>query len=328
MYYMRTDAAQRLLAYLKTQQEATPKQLSSHLGIGASALFRQLKKLQQQNKITKIGTPPHVFYTLTVYSPAVTTIQLSDEQNKIITQEYLTITPSGEMLTGIPGFTYWCKKQNLPLEKTAAEYVVTLKKYAQYKINDLIDGLPKIKQTFTTSYLDELYYLDFYSLERFGKTKLGWLLLQAKQSQNMVLIKTIAQLIQKPLQQLLATKKISAVGFIPPTIKRVVQLQKSLEQLLALPLPMLKIIKANKHIPVAQKSLSKLADRVENASTTIFIEDTTTQYDTILLIDDAVGSGATLNETAKKIKAHHLSKKVIGLALTGSFKGFPVLTDI
>lgn len=327
MYYMKTDTAQRLLTYLKTRQEATPKQLSSYLGIGASALFRQLKKLQQQNTITKIGTPPHVFYTLTVSAPT-TTIQLSDEHNTIITQEYLTITPSGEMLTGVPGLTHWCKKQNLPLEKTAAEYIITLKKYAQYKINGLIDGLPKITQTFTTSYLDELYYLDFYSLERFGKTKLGWLLLQAKQSQSMPLIKIIVQLIQKPLQQLLATKNISAVGFIPPTIKRVVQLQKSLEQLLALPLPMLKIIKANKHIPVAQKSLSKLADRVENASTTIFIEDTTTQYDTILLIDDAVGSGATLNETAKKIKTHGISKKVIGLALTGSFKGFPVLTDI
>lgn len=324
---MKTDTAQRLLAYLKTQQEATPKQLSSYLGIGAPALFRQLKKLQQQNTITKIGTPPHVFYTLAVHIPA-TTNKLPAEQSKIITQGYLTITPSGEILTGVPGFQYWCTKQNLPLEKTAAEYIVTLQKYAAYKTNSLIDGLPKLHDTFSKVYLDELYYLDFYSIERFGKTKLGWLLLQAKQSQNITLIKTIVQLIQEPLQKLLITKNISAVGFIPPTIKRVVQLQKSLEQLLALPLPMITMIKANKHIPVAQKSLSKLADRVENASTTIFIEDTTIQYDTILLIDDAVGSGATLNETAKKIKAHHISTKVIGLAITGSFKGFPVLTDV
>lgn len=327
MYYMRTDTAQRLLTYLKTQQEATPKQLSSYLGIGASALFRQLKKLQQQNAITKIGTPPHVFYTLTVSAPTAT-IQLSDEQNTIITQEYLTITPSGEILTGVPGFQYWCTRQSLPLKKTAAEYIVTLQKYAAYKTNSLIDGLPKLRDTFPNVYLDELYYLDFYSIERFGKTKLGWLLLQAKQSQNQQLITTLYQLVRESIQQLLNTKNISAVSFIPPTVKRVTQLQKELEKLLALPLPIIKLIKANKHIPVAQKSLSKLADRVENASTTIFIEDTTAKYNVILLIDDAVGSGATLNEAAKKIKAKHLGKKIIGLAITGSFKGFPVLTDI
>ena len=39
-------------------------------------------------------------------------------------------------------------------------------------------------------YLDELYYLDFY-IERFGKTKLGQLLLYAKQSQSRTIIREL-----------------------------------------------------------------------------------------------------------------------------------------
>ncbi len=88
------------------------------------------------------------------------------------------------------------------------------------------------------------------------------------------------------------------------------------------------IVKATGSVPVAQKTLSKLEDRVENARNTIFIRGNL-QYENILLIDDAIGSGSTLNETAKKLKEKDLVKnKVIGLALTGSFKGFDVLNEV
>ncbi|MGY8952424.1 MAG: hypothetical protein ACKVJP_03525 [Flavobacteriales bacterium] len=46
------------------------------------------------------------------------------------------------------------------------------------------------------------------------------------------------------------------------------------------------------------------------------------------MIDATVGSGATLNQIAKKIKNRHISKEVIGLAVVGSYKGFDVITDV
>lgn len=48
----------------------------------------------------------------------------------------------------------------------------------------------------------------------------------------------------------------------------------------------------------------------------------------VLLIDDAVGSGSTLNQIAEKIKNKEVAKKVTGLAIVGSFKGFDVITDV
>jgi hypothetical protein len=46
------------------------------------------------------------------------------------------------------------------------------------------------------------------------------------------------------------------------------------------------------------------------------------------LIDDAVGSGSTFNQIAGKIKYKGVARKITGLALVGSFKGFDVITDV
>ena len=52
-------------------------------------------------------------------------------------------------------------------------------------------------------------------------------------------------------------------------------------------------------------------------------------FKNILIIDDAVGSGATLNEVAKKIRDKGLCRgNIIGLALTGSFKGFDIISEV
>ena len=78
---------------------------------------------------------------------------------------------------------------------------------------------------------------------------------------------------------------------------------------------------------VPQKTLTKLEDRVTNAKNTIIVEDKRT-FKRILLIDDAAGSGATLNETAKKIIERKLAEKVYGCAITGSYKGYDVISEV
>ena len=52
-------------------------------------------------------------------------------------------------------------------------------------------------------------------------------------------------------------------------------------------------------------------------------------YENILLIDDAVGSGSTINETSAQIRAKGLCKgKIIGFVVTRSFKGFDVISEV
>lgn len=179
----------------------------------------------------------------------------------------------------------------------------------------------------STLFLDDVYYLDFYSIERFEKTKLGQILLYAKQSQSKKLITELVDDIRPIVEKTIKKFNIDGVGFVPPTVKREVQFMNELKKKLNLKTKDIKITKIKTSIIIPQKTLNKLNDRVENAQKTFAIEELG-NYKNVLLIDDAIGSGATLNEIAKKLKSKGVAKKVIGLAITGSFKDFDVVSEI
>lgn len=326
---MRTDTAKKIIEYIQEKKLVTAKELVDILGISRQALHRQLNNLVAQNAIKKIGTAPKVFYTTQTEHKTHTITTIEEPKKQIIDENYLIITPQGEKIEGWDGFLYWCQRQHLPPQKTADEYIDVIKKYAVFKHNGIINGMQKLTSTFPDVYLDHFFYLDFYSIERFGKTKLGMLLLYAKQTQNKKLIEEIYTITKNRILTIISTYPIKAIGFIPPTISRTIQFQKELERLIMYDvlLPRIKITKITNEIAVAQKSLTKLEDRIENASHSIIVEEIK-KYDTMLLIDDAVGSGATMNEVAKKIKERGIAQTIIGLAITGSFKGFDVIQEI
>jgi biotin operon repressor len=315
--------------YIKARGQVTVNDLVDYLGVSRQAVHRQVKKLTQEGTLQKVGRPPKVFYLLAQENKQLQSVDIDLDLKRLIDDNFLVITPAGERQGGWPGFVYWCDRQKLPLQKTAREYGKTVQKYSAYKdkSNGLIDGGYKLKHTFPEVFADKVFYVDFYSIERFGKTKLGQLLLYAKQSQNKNLIKELVKCVKPAIISLLRRHKVDAVGYIPPTVKREVQLMRELERQLNLPLPTINLVKLKTPVVVPQKTLNKLEDRVENARGTIMVDDTK-KYQTILLIDDALGSGATLNETAQKIKRQKLATTIIGLAITGSFSGFEVISEV
>ena len=320
--------SEKIIKYLKLKKQVSVKELVDYLEISRIAASKQLRKLLDEGKLVKIGKPPKVFYSLAEKKiPLAKKILLDNKTKRIIEENYLIITPSGKRKEGVSGFAYWCGKNNLPVEKTADEYIRTLKKYNGFKRNGLINGMKKFQTTFKKIFLDNVFYLDFYSIERFGKTKLGQLLLYAKQSQDRKLMRELADNIRLKIDNSAKKYKIDAIGFIPPTVKREVQFIKELEKNLRLKMKRISIVKIKSDIVVPQKTLNKLDDRIENAGETI-VANETGSYNNVLLIDDAVGSGATLNETASQIKEKGIAKKVIGLSITGSFKGFDVISEV
>jgi acylphosphatase len=324
------NTRQNIIAYLGSQGQVTANELVNYLNISRQALFKHhLSKMINDGVLVKNGRPPKVFYSLNKLDKKIAAEILIDKNTKnILSENYLIITPAGEKKEGVDGFIYWCEKQGLPVVKTAEEYLKTLRKYQQFKKDGLINGLPKIKKTFSKVSLDGVFYLDFYSIERFGKTRMGQLLLYAKQSQDKKLMKEIIDEIKPKIRKVIKKFKIDGIGFIPPTVKRETQLMKVLEKGLSGDLRKVKIAKIRTTVAVPQKTLNKLEDRIENAQNTIVVEENSS-FKNILLIDDAVGSGATLNEVAKKIKTKKICKgKVFGLALTGSFKGFDVISEV
>lgn len=328
---MNSDTSERIINLLKQNGRMRPHDLLKKLDIKKAALHRQLLKLQQQGNLKKIGLPPRVYYQLTENTNEKikeTSFYLSASQKKLLA-DFALITPSGTYLKEKDAFIYWCSKHNLPAQKTLSEYEKTRGKYDQYKQKGLIDGMNKLRATFKEDvFLDELYYLDFYSIERFGRTKLGQLTLYAKQSQNKQLMQELTETARPFVLQLIEMKKIDAVCFVPPTVKRETQLMYELEELLSLNLPKIKFEKIRTEIIIPQKTISNLNDRVENAHTTLYLGQEIRHFQNLLIVDDAVGSGATMNTAAELLKAGKVCKKAIGMGLTGSFKGFEVIAEV
>ncbi len=326
---IKQTTSEKIIEYINKHGKATGKELSDYIPtITSRAIRKQLKNLLEKNILENIGKPPKVYYLIANNKNIPNPVSINKSVMTLINDRYLYISPTGEMKEGLEGFIMWCEKTNQDIKNASIKYLETIKKYDKFKKNSLIDGMSKMNSTFDTVFLDKLFYLDFYSIERFGKTKLGQMLLYSKQSQNKVLIKKLIEEIRPKILKIIKDYNIDGVLFIPPTVKREIQFMKELEKFLKLPTKKMSVTKIKTEIIIPQKTLSILKDRIENAKRTIMVDDFEL-YTNILIIDDAVGSGATLNETAKQIKDKHVVKGyIIGLAITGSFKGFDIISEV
>lgn len=324
-------AEEKIWLLFELVNDWTVSELVQETKVSKQLIHRILKSLVEQGKLIKLGTAPKTVYRLSKISKIKLPQNFLDEkQDSFIKANFILITETGDYLEGFEGFALWCIKRNLPVEKTFKEFVETRKKYEKYyHPQGLIDGMDKLKNTkgFDAIYLHKLYYLDFYAIERFGKTKLGTILHYAKQGQNKFLMQKLMVEIGKRIEDFIPSFSVDAIGFVPPTIKRETQLMQFLSNEIKVDVPEVNIQKISGIIPVPQKSLAKIEERINNADNTFSIFEKN-RFQTVLLIDDAVGSGATLNQIAKKLLEKKIAEKVIGLAIVGSFKGFDVITDV
>ena len=326
-------AREKILNLFEQSNELTVKEIVDRLGISKQMVHLAINRLRTENHLEKLGSPPKTVYRFIpanrIEEPGPG-YQPPEKEAAWLAEQFTVVTESGNLLNGIDAFDYWCRQRKLPVQKTLKEFIDTKKKYAPYYDSEgMVDGLDKIKNTkgYDTIWLDRLFYLDFYAIERFGKTRLGTLLHYAKQGQSKFLMQLMMDSISHPIRSFLQMQDADAIGFVPPTIRREVQLMKFMQTQLNIPLPLVEIKKISGIIPVPQKSLSKLEERIRNAENTFAVTDRRA-FRHVVLIDDAVGSGSTLNQIAAKIKNKGVAQTVTGLAIVGSFKGFDVITDI
>lgn len=332
---MITDTTSRILGYIRTNRQARAVDLVRNIGITNSAVHRQLNKLLGQGEIMRVGKPPVVFYILKDKEKTITA-SIPTEIQEFINKNYIYVSPMGEFLAGMEGFTRWVlsTKQEKYLLPLAIEYVRVRKEADTHiTLDGWIDATQvKIKDAFGDNVLYKLLYRDFYSLEKFGKTQLGQMVLYAKISQNIKIIEKIVEQIRPVIDRILQVYNIDTIAYIPPSVKRKVQLMTELKNRLQIRLPEVVLVKVyTGDVIVSQKSLTKFQERVENAKRTIFVDVNKSALlpNNVLLIDDAVGSGATIHETVKQIQQLLKPKgHIIGFAVVGSMKGFEVIREI
>lgn len=325
-----------ILQFIRQRGQARAHDLIKELNLSRVTIHKHLKQLIIKGELQKIGVAPLVYYLIPEPKKTAKPVVLPPEVEKTLENRYLYISPKGDILPGLKGFMVWqsnTQQQNTPA--LAKKYFTIRQEADQFMTKDgWVDAISRLRAVFSNSVVNNLYYQDFYSLPIFGKTKLGQLVLYAKQSQNRQLINELVKEVKPVIDKIITKYKIKAVAFIPPTVPRQLQFIQEFQQSLNLALPTIPLVKVRSgRVIVAQKTLSKLADRIENARNTIFTkpaaQSKTFKYSSLLLIDDAVGSGATLNETANKLKKEGwVSQKIIGFAIVGSYKGFDVISEI
>lgn len=325
---MKSEA--KIISFLLTKEMSTVEEMTNHLGFSRQYIHKLLDRLLDKELVEKNGRIPHVYYRISDMRTIDKIPNISLEKERFLFDHFLIVQATGTMLQGVEAMQYWCSIQNLVFNKTVDEYIETRKKYLDYLDNDgFINGLQKIRNTqgFKEIGVDHLFYLDFYAIERFGKTRLGTLMHYAKQGQNKSLMKIIVSEIKYRVANFINENQIEAIIYVPATIKRSVQIMEYFEKNLGISVPQIKVKKIRNSIVIPQKALSKLVERIENAKKTFYVGENNS-YQKVLILDDAVGSGATINEIALKIKTAGIAQEVYGLAVTGSFKGFDVISEL
>ena len=317
-----------IFEYIKENGPVKPGVILDNISVGEQMLYRHLKTLLNEGVIEKSGSGPQTFYTVVKVGNKKSESVLSKKNNLIIEKNFYFISPTGQELQGVSGFETWCQQRGLDIQKKANEFIKVYKKYEKNRKNGLLDATDKIKKTFKDSIcVDKLFYDSFYSVEIFEKTKMGQKLLYAKQGQDRKVIKEISLEIKDSLKKLIEKEKIQALIFVPPTVPRKIQFMKALERNLGLKLPKINVSKIFGKVRVPQKTLKKIEDRIKNAESTFYVESVA-NFERILIIDDAVGSGASINQIACKIRKQRDVQKIIGFAITGSLNDFDVISEI
>ena len=356
-----TDAQKKVLDALEELRVATPSQLlnSKRLAIGRVMLHRHLKVLVSKGLIVRNGSPPKVYYQY-ISSNADSKrikVDLPDPGSQLDLNrldENFAYTSGYPLLLGIAGFNEWFRRKQIPnlltqrskkkplkdqvnsvYQRCLEDYCKLRKELESQRVKGhrLFDGTGRYHRIHDDHYVDQVFYLDFYSLPIFGKTKLGYYVQKSKvgDKKSIRFIDEISKMIYPTLEFFILKEKIDAILWVPHSLSRPVSLMDELRKNFLINIPSIKVMKAFPAEVIPQKSISNLDARIENALSSNHIltsREQLAKYKHILIVDDAIGSNSTIHSLGFKIKQSRPKIQISAMSIVGSFKGFDVIQDI
>ncbi len=321
-----------ILDVLSEYGELSPKQISEKTGLWKTITQAYLKELVTRGEIEKVGAPPKTRYKIywkqdnpwVVYVPILGFAwdnPFDYQTRKILDENFTKFSSTGTRYQWLDGFYKWVNKREENIDTMVNNFLKVQQKIVDIQDTcGIIDATDYFWKQFDEVYLDAVYYADLYIWLEFGRWRLAEITFYAKQSQNTKLINESIDEIFPKLECLIAREKPDAIVITPWSIDRRNQLLKILgNSLKVFNIPSIRLTKYSPSgILIPQKSLKTSKEREENAKNTIFVDDVgVSEYKKVLLIDDFVWSGATLNETAKKLKDAWVGE-VIGFTFVGN----------
>ncbi|GEM_PF-1046188 len=325
IFYKLAKTENGLAFFLKNIQEANIEEIARAWSVSVLSAKKYIKPFIDQGILTKIGKPPKkIIYILNQTSTQKP--KYSQEESDLLNNFFLHISPEGRMFQGVSGFQTFLNQyfSKTKWQKVTSIYLKALREHYQenhfYQEKKLFDITTKLN-SLPHKNLKKVFSADLQNIPTIGKSKLYQLVEVSKAGQlDSSLMATIIKEMEEGLKNIIYQYQIEAVAFIPPTIKRKVQLISFLKNRLDLNLAEIVLQKNNSLLPVQQKNLKRLDSKLLHAKKSIIIRNNKEKHNNILLIDDVVDSGATLNETAGKIIKSGLGQNVYGFSIVANFK--------
>ena len=313
---------QKILDLLR-EQHLSPFDLQQLLDISASVVHTHLKSLLEMGLIEKFGSAPRVSYGACKKDAA-----------DYVNEHFLFQDALGNLRAGMEGFRLWSAQglKKLSFEEKVALYadrVLTAESHKQDGVFNLIGKLQKVVDVGEKMHLKEMACLSLRTLRDFGRTKMGIYVDIVKSAGSKKIVDIVLDFSVPLIVSYAKKHRINAVGFIPPTRRRSQQIMTALEDRFRkgpFRTAAIEIKKIRGDIPREQKTIRDLRDRIYNSDHTFFLSPYAHlhNYKRILLVDDVIGSGATLNQVAKLLKKRGFAGEVFGLAVVGEEKGYSV----
>jgi hypothetical protein len=321
-------ARDRILDMFGDYHELTVKEIVERTSFTKQMIHYAINQLLRANKIERIGhTPSTIYRRIATEIPDQYPECLRDKGAEL--DEFAVVTETGELLEGTGAFVHWCSRHSQPPAETLNEYRLLRERGNRYdNVYGMVDGHNRLQKIMgpDNTWLNELYYLDYDTMGRFGKTRLGTLVNHSKHGRSRELMGVLMKDITPRIEDFLRLQRPEAVAFVPPVISREVQLMTFIQSRLSLPLPIVNIRKISGKTAIPQNSIPNVKERIINSDCNFSVSGHHA-YGKIVLIDDAVDSGATLNQIAYKIKHKHLAYDVAGLAIVGNLEGFTTIAQ-
>jgi len=304
---------QKVLRAFSDGKEHKVWDIVSQVKMSRPTVHKYINKLLKEKKLVKFENGSHSTYQISnekyipwnVWKIYRYEHDFSYRDNKILEENFFKYTPDGNILSGVQGFIYRCKQRNFD-EKQAFENYKSIYETIEtlYTSCGVLDATEEFSKHVELMGLSHLFYTGQYKRNEFGRSSIAEQGFYGKQTQNYDILHQVCSQAVYKIECLIKQYSITALAFTPPSLDRKVQIMDVLDSLLHhIDLPRVTLFKDYPNgIITAQKSLRKPSDRIMNAKNTIYVYDeNVSQYDSVLLIDDFVGSWATLNETAKKL---------------------------
>lgn len=317
-------------------------EISEKIGKSKVLIHKYLKELVLQNILEKVWKWAHTKYKKVNFeendlqweniSKNEKNIFLNYKERKILEENFYKFSPIWEIFKWFSGMRSWCEERKLDLEKSVKKFLEVSDLFEQnFDDCGLIDAIKIFSRNMEKNIFQKIFYADQYNYLEFGRWKLAEIAFYAKTTQNKDLIKQTFEILLPKLECLLQKEKFDAIWIIPWSIERKNQILWMLKkELKVFDLPFINIIKYYKNnIAISQKSLKTREQRLQNAKNTIFIDEQNIwKYKKVLLIDDFVGSWATLSETALKLKNMWVSE-IFGFSFVGNIDlSYEVINEI